>query len=875
MDRRLLRTKRYPLLLAFTPIALLLTTTPALAGVPTVPSFAPRGTGPRYTDSGNGTMTTIPALRAHRIAADVVVLDGHLDEAVWDEAETGWGFRQADPDRFSEASVKTTFKILYDDNAFYVGLACWEDDMRNVASYLSRRDEIQASDIVSVYVDPYLDRTTGYNFRVNPEGVQQDAYLFDDGNRDEDWDAVWEAEVARDERGWYVEMRIPFSQIRFKPAAEMTWGLQVYRWMHGRGEDTGWVLWERDQSGFVSRWGRLTGLAGVANPRELEVLPYVLTKHVNPAATGDADGWQNTQNFGADFKYGPTANLTLNATFQPDFGQVEADPATLNLSPFETFYEEKRPFFIEGARYFQHPDFNLFYSRRIGTGDPNARIRGAGKLTGKVGGNLSLAVLAAATDVADPGKAHNPFVGGDQQAFYGLVRAGREFDEGNHSVFVMGTAVKRNQGSFAGTDNARLRRDGYSGGADFALHFADRMYRLRGSAVGTVVEPHDEGFDPASVPPARFGTGGRLEARRLAGTWRGGLRGWWETDDLDPNDMGFLEAPDEKVVAGDLSWVYNVDGRSGAFNSATVTVDGHASWLYAGNAGYDAATGTEAWSYDPNHRQGSGVHFTAQGQLRSWHQGYVFLGHAFEGTSKYETRRFAGDPGPLMTTPAWNAAAAGVTTDWRKPWSLNLEYEYDWSVVGMRGHSVGVSLRWNQNEHFTHAVGLGYAAERHDAQWMENLENTGDQPGVIGIGGVDYVFGRLARTTWDLTLRSNILFDRDSSLQVYFQPFLTHGDYRDPRWLATPDSYDLRPYDLDATLYDFQFGAVNLNVVYRWEYRPGSTVYVVWTHAKQHYEDGLSQADPAAWDNDGDLGFPFRTEPGNTLLLKISYWFSI
>ena len=747
--------------------------------------------------------------------------------------------------------------------------------MDNVASYLSRRDEIQASDIVSVYLDPYLDRTTGYNFRVNLLGVQQDAYLFDNGNRDEDWNAVWEAEVAQDVHGWYVEMRIPFSQVRFKPEPAMTWGLQVYRWMHGRGEDTGWVLWERDQSGFVSRWGRLSGLEDVANPRKLEVLPYVVTKHVDPAADGDADGWRNTQNFGADFKYGLTANLTLNATFQPDFGQVEADPATLNLSPFETFYQEKRPFFIEGARYFQHPDFNLFYSRRIGTGDPNARIRGAGKLTGKLGGDLSLAVLAAATDVAVPGKVHNPFVGGDQQAAYGLLRAGKEFAEGNHSVFVMGTAVKRNQGSFAGVDDPRLQRDGYSAGADFALHFADRMYRLRGSAVGTLVEPHDEGIDPSLVAPTRYGTGGKLEARKLAGLWRGGLRGWWETDDLDPNDMGYLEAPDEKVVAGDLSWVYNDDSRGSAFNNATVTVDGHASWLYAGNAGLDVATGSEAWRYGPNHRQGSGVHFTAEGQLSSWHQGYVFLGHAFEGTSKYETRRFAGAPGPLMTTPDWNAFAVGVTTDWRKPWSVNVEYEYDWSVVGKRGNFVGVSLRWNQSEHFLHSLGLGFAGERYDAQWMDNLANDGRQPGVTGIGGVDYVFGRLARTTWDVTLRSSILFDRDNSLQVYFQPFLTHGDYRDPRWLATPDSYDLRPYALVASGYDFEFGAVSLNVVYRWEYRPGSTIYLVWTHAKQRYENGFGQADPGDWDNDGDLGFPFRSEPENTFLLKISYWFSI
>ncbi len=846
--------------------------TPALA---TVDSFAPAGPGAPYAEAANGTSTPIPSLAAHRIAADAITLDGRLDEDAWDQAQTGWGFRQADPRRFTEASVKTTFKVLYDGDALYIGVACWEDDMANVAKYLSRRDNIQSSDMVSIYLDPYLDRTTGYNFRVNALGVQQDAYLFDNGNRDDDWNAVWEAEVWQDERGWYVEMRIPFAQMRFRPEPSMTWGLQAYRWLHGRGEDTGWVLWDRDQSGFVSRWGNLTGLEGVDNPHKLEVLPYALTRHTDPAAEGDADQWQHSRRIGADFKYGLTANTTLNATIQPDFGQVEADPATLNLSPFETFYQEKRPFFIEGARFFQQPDFNLFYSRRIGTGDPDARIRGAGKLTGKVGGDVSIAVLAAATDVTTAGSANNPFVGGSQQAAYGLLRTGKEFADGQHSVFVMGTAVKRDPASFAATGDPRLMRDGYSAGGDFTLHFADRMYWLHGSAVGTMVEPHDDAFAPGPAPGTSYGTGATLQTRKLAGTWRGGLLGTFESDQLDPNDMGYLSAPDEKVVNGDLLWVYNDDAGGSVLSEANLSLESHASWLYAGNAGTDLASGNEAWRYGADHRQGSGIHLSGAAQLDSRHQFEFFLGHSFEGTSKYETRRFAGAQGPLMTTPAWNAAAVQFNSDWRKSWAVDVEYEYDWGETGSWAHGIGIDLRWNQSQHLLHSLGVGFVNEWNDAQWLENLANDGSQAGVTGVGGVDYLFGRLARTTWDLTLRSSILLDRDRSLQIYLQPFYTSGDYSDPRWLAAADSYDLRPYAVDAARYDFEFGAVNLNVVYRWEYRPGSTVYLVWTHAKQRYEDGFGQDDPAGWDNGGDFGYAFRSEPENSILLKISYWFSI
>ena len=184
-------------------------------------------------------------------------------------------------------------------------------------------------------------------------------------------------------------------------------------------------------------------------------------------------------------------------------------------------------------------------------------------------------------------------------------------------------------------------------------------------------------------------------------------------------------------------------------------------------------------------------------------------------------------------------------------------------------------MRWNQNEHFSHSLRAGYTHAVEAAQWMFNTENLGTQPGVTGIGGVDYIFGELDQEVLDLTIRSNALFSRNQSLQLYVQPFLARGDYRDPRWLATPDSYDLRPYALDASQYDFNYGAVNLNLVYRWEYQPGSTFYLVWTHSRERYQERGLLGSPIDWDNDFDVGYPFGTEPGNTFLAKLSYWFSI
>ncbi len=853
---------------------------PAAAAQAPVPSFAPVGDGPQYPAHANGTLTETPSVSALRVEKGAITVDGVLDEPVWDRAETGWGWRQQEPTRGGPASVLSTFKVAYDADAIYFAVACWEDDMANVASRLSRRDDLMSSDMVSIYIDPYHDRTTGYNFRINPLGVQYDSYIFDNGDRDEDWNAVWAAETSMDDRGWYVEMRIPFSQIRFKPADDMTWGLQVYRWMYKRAEDTGWVVWDRNLDGFVSRWGLLTGLRGIENPRKLEVVPYVVSKVTDPADPDPVtDRWENTWNFGADFKYGITSNLTLNATFQPDFGQVEADPAVLNLSPFETFYQEKRPFFIEGAQFFQHPDFRLFYSRRIGTGDPNARIRGAAKLTGKLDGRTSVAVLAAATDIGVPGKAHNPFVGGSQKTWFGVARVGREFREGQHRVNLMGTVVRRDHGSFSVDAGERLLRDAYSGGMDFQLTFDDRNWTVEGSAVGTIVDSFADQLDPALARDTKYGTGGRLQLARTGGDLLAEMGGSWESDDLDPNDAGFLSAPDEKSLYGNMEYRHNFEGRGGFLNSLSMRIHGQRRWLYAGGRGLDPDTGQEIWSYSGGHRQSAALQGNAFFQHRDYHHAWVWVGRFFEGTSKYETRR--SDPGdshsqrgPLMTTPAFTALVCGFGTDWRKPLSLNLDLQRDMGDH-VDGKRMSIRLRWNQNEHFSHSLSVGVSHRDNDAQWLYNFTNDGSQPGVTGIGGIDYVFAALDQRTWDVTLRTNYLLDRNRSLQLYMQPFLTRGRYTDARWLATPDSYDLRPYALDPGQYDFNYGAFNLNLVYRWEYRPGSTVFVVWSHNQERYDWRGGSSDPQAWSNAFDAGFPFGTEPGNTLLVKISSWFSI
>ena len=514
--------KHITLAAAISTSALFLTGTPA-AGFE---GFTPTSLG-TSADSSDGRKAAAPSIRAHRLnGGGEIRVDGKLDDNAWRSIEPGQGFRVWDPDRGANPSEETIFKVAYDEGAVYFGVACLEHDPSKIVANLARRDRDSKSDLVSIYVDPYFDRTTGYNFRVNPLGVQLDSYIYNDGDRDDDWDAVWEAATSRDAEGWYAEIRIPFSAIRYKTGPSMTWGLQVYRYMQGRGEDTAWVIWDRNAHGMVSHFGMLTGIEGIRPPRQIELLPYVVQRSTDPSMDGPEDQIDGFQNVGADLKYGITGDLTLNATVQPDFGQVEADPAVLNLSPFETFYEEKRPFFIEGSRFFQHPDFNLFYSRRIGTGDPNSRIRYAAKLTGKTWGGVSVAAMAASTDITAEGQAHNLFKNGSQLSRYAVARLGKEFSGGRNRFNVMQTAVfnTANRDSFGDSPS----REAYTTGLDFDLNSKNREFNIQGSFVGSIIDPETSAADSTITGAPVYGTGGALDIRRRGGKLQGGVSGRWE-----------------------------------------------------------------------------------------------------------------------------------------------------------------------------------------------------------------------------------------------------------------------------------------------------------------------------------------------------------
>ncbi len=808
-------------------------------------TFVPGGDGAVFPSAADGRATPTPSIRAHHLAdAEHIKLDGHLDDPAWEKAEAGGGFKVWEPDRGTMPSEETVFKVAYDESAIYFGVACLEKDPSKVTARLSRRDRFSNSDIVSVYIDPYLDHTTGYNFKVNPLGVLLDSYMYNDGDRDDNWDAVWEAQTYRDQDGWYAEIRIPFSAIRYRTAESMTWGLEVYRYMHGRGEDTAWVTWDRAAKGFVSRWGQLTGIQGVPSPRQLEIVPYVVGRGTDPPTVG-AEKIDKFENVGADVKYGVTADLALNATVQPDFGQVESDPAVLNLSPFETFYDEKRPFFIEGNRLFQHPDFNLFYSRRIGTGDPNSRIRYAGKLTGKASGNVTIATLVASTDITGHGQAHNLLKNGDRLSRYFVGRFGKQFSGGLQRFNLMGTAALNTANRDVFGDFAS--RKAYTSGVDFDLFSKDRVYNVQGSVVSSIIDPKGSAGDSTVNGAKRFGSGGSLDIRKVGGNWRTGVNGRWESAKLDINDLGYLESPDEMGFSAFITNIYNPEGKSKTWNQGNANLNLWKNFLYGARKGFDINTGQEVWSYSRGHKQWMGAELNGWRQLRGY--GEVWGGTNFqtEGTRRYETRG-----GPLMREPATYGGWLGYKTDTRKALVLSLEGNHFRDTSLNHDTNVDFVVQWNQSSAINHNVEVVFHNRQDDTQWIDAPGPSYAWPVQQGIGGVSYIFG---------------------------QPYITVGDYGELRELLRADSYDFARYTAAGANphdFDFSYTAVNWNVVYRWEYRPGSTIYLVWTQGRDQFDDRSSHAAvPGSFNNDVRLSSLFRTEPENKVLAKITYWFAI
>ncbi|HEU4881049.1 MAG TPA: DUF5916 domain-containing protein, partial [Longimicrobium sp.] len=724
------------------------------------------------------------SLRAARVQGEMHI-DGRLDETAWQQAQPATDFTQSYPQAGAAPTYRTEARVLYDDEAVYVGVRMLDPHPDSIAAPLARRDATGLySDFVHVIIDSRHDHRSGFRFTVNPRGVQRDVYHFDDQNEDGSWDAVWTVGTAVDSAGWTAEYRIPLSQLRFGGDAgdARTWGFQVMRDVARRGERASWSPWTRNTPGFVSSFGTMTGLDGVKSPRALEILPYASARVTR--APGDADDpfYSETEpgiDAGADLRLGLPQGFTLSATINPDFGQVEADPAEVNLSAFETFFSERRPFFTEGSdvfRFGQTRAFNkygsqeYFYSRRVGRspqrvlGGPGVafvdapqqtRILGAAKVSGRTPGGWSVGVMDAVTGregarfVAPDGTEGSAQVEPLSNYFVGRVR--RDLNAGATVLGGLFTASNRELGDEV--LEGMLHRSAYVAGADFLHTWSNRAWTLSGYAAGTQVNGtpgvilntqrgsaryyQRPDADYLSVDDTRTSLSGHIGEVSLqhAGSWDASVQLKEVSPGFEINDLGYHTRADAISVATFLG--RSVNKQTGILRSHSYSAWQFRAWNFGGDRILDGYAGNASASF--TNFWGAGI----QGGIRP----------------EYANDRLTRG-GPLSATPAQWSLRGWVETDSRKPLFFGSELSYREDRSGLRERSIASWSTFRPSTAVRVQLEPAFSRNQYTAQYVRT---TGDAR-AADTYGARYVFGELDQTTFSLGARVDWTFTPRLSL---------------------------------------------------------------------------------------------------------------
>jgi hypothetical protein len=818
----------------------------------------------------------LPVSRAVRLEGSIQ-LDGKLDEAAWASAPVTPISTQIDPLEGQPASQRTEVRVLYDDEALYVGARLW--DSGEVTARLGRRDmRLGDSDWFGVMLDSYHDHRTAFGFDVNPAGVQRDEVktIEDDDNS---WDAVWRVATSVDSAGWTAEYRIPFSQLRFRPDSALTWGVQFERIIGRNHEYSASTFIPKSAPGGVPAYGHLTGLRMLRPGSSLELLPYVVSRaeYVDPGADPFRTTSEYSSSFGGDLRYRVASNLTLNASVNPDFGQVEVDPAVVNLGVYETFFEVKRPLFLEGSEIFDFASENTsggraFYSRRIGrhpsldapTGEADipaaTTILGAAKLTGKIGG-WSVGSLAAVTDREEA--RYRDTLGVDRRfvveprATYVVARARRELSGGRSMIGGMVTGVHRALSTSALRDE--LRSEAGTAGLDFRRQTADRMWALDGDATFTLVRgtpaailavqrasnhffqrPDALHLSVDSSARSLFGYGAGVSLRRQGGEhWRGGVAAALTSPGYEVNDLGFGSRTDRADVEGELRYRENRPGSV-----------------------------LREWSTDLNVR--SEHNFAGEPILTRADLDYdlTTLGY-FEFRASL-TRQFRSFDdrltrgGPMAVRPAQWSGRLSFGTDERRSITGDLDLDGSRNEAGGWGWEIQTELGLKPSDRWSVEIGPTFSREFNVAQYLTSASDAA----YVATYGRRYLFAPLSRTELGVETRFNIAFTPTLSLETYLQPLISTGDFGAPAQLVAARTFAFAPYAGTLPSRDFNLRSLRGNSVLRWEWREGSTLYVAWQQSRS------DEADYGDFDFSRDGQRLFSIRPDNIFVVKLSYWFT-
>ncbi len=848
-------------------------------------------------------------------ALSPIIIDGLFNDQSWDQVEWTTDFIQSRPNDGAAPTSQTAFKVLYDNKNLYIAARCFDSEPDKIEKRMSRRDGF-AGDLIEVNIDSYHDLRTAFSFTASVSGVKGDEFISRDGNDwDRSWNPIWDVKTQIDSLGWTAELEIPLSQLRFSNKEEQIWGLQFMRHDFRNESRSNWEHIPQNSGFWVSGFGELHGIKGIKPKRQIEIQPYILGQHTNskkieghPFKTGN----DSKLTVGLDGKIGITNDLTVDFTINPDFGQVEADPSALTLDGFEIFFEERRPFFIENRNIFnynisnsnasgRYDNDNLFYSRRIGSSphryifeeeDDNyyvdqpdfTSILGAAKFSGKTNKGLSIGIIESITQretatIQDNGVESEEVV--EPLTNYSVLRLQQDINEGQTVIGGILTGVHRDLDNQSELDY--LHKAAYTGGLDFLHQWNNRKWRLNASIVSSRVEgselaitetqqafahgfgrPNADHISIDSLATALSGTGGNISLGKYGSKLQFQLGATFRSPGLELNDIGFLQIADE---INQYFWAgYRWTQPFSIFRNLGVNFGEWARWDFGGRFLHQSLDVNAFMDFTNFWSTRLGLNFETNDISNTWLRG-----------------------GPSFRKPIGLGGFLRIDTDSRKAVKLSLNINggraYDRTVNGYN-ISPGVELQFS--DAINVSTGLSWNRSHREDQYVSTEEYEGSD---------QYIISELLQKTLSFTLRVNYNITPDLTIQYYGQPFISRGVYSDFKFVNDPLAKDVyerfKPFSMNQINYDteldsykfdenadgiidysisnpdFDFVQFRSNLVARWEYKPGSEIYLVWSQGSTAFTNELNESVfDSLKDNLWDDSLT------NTFLVKLTYRFT-
>ncbi|MBN1819947.1 MAG: carbohydrate binding family 9 domain-containing protein [Prolixibacteraceae bacterium] len=838
-----------------------------------------------------------------------ITIDGQFNEPAWQLANWDGDFIQYSPYEGKPPYQQTEFAIIYDKNNIYLAIKALDNNPDSIVTRMTRRDYAEG-DILSINLDSYNDKRTAFGFNVSAAGVKTDVTHSDNVTEDNTWDPIWFVKTAFTEEGWNAEIAIPLTQLRFDESENQTWGMQITRYIFRNDEISIWQPMKRDQAAYIANFGKLKGISGIKPKNVLDIIPYAVARletfEKNPENPFRSEGFKTGFNAGLDAKVGLTNYLTMDLTINPDFGQVEADPSVINLSTYETYYQEKRPFFIEGKNILNYKlDIGdgewirdmLFYSRRIGR-RPNyepvlnqdeyneapefTRILGAAKISGKTKNGWSIGLLESViseenAEIRSINESRTQVV--EPMTNYLIGRIQKDFNDGNSYIGGIATAVNRDINDplldF-------LHKSAFSGGVDWMHRWNNQKWRMIGGLYFSRVNgstnaisltqkayirnfqrPDADYLEYDSTRTSLSGYGGKFDISKIGGKLKFGASLTWKSPGLEINDVGFAQQVDRITES---TWInYQIYNPFFIFRTVTLNASEFVLWDFGGN------------------KNMLGVVANGSVQFKNyWNASASFQ---YNGEQLFSTTMRGG---PALKNPAYNTLQMSLLTNPQKKLTFQIFGEGNISLEKDYSKSVSTSLNigFRPIDALRFDITPGMYLSNNELQYVTQKNYNSD---------MRYIFARIRQNTLNMSFRIDCSITPDFSIQYWGQPFIATGKYSDYKFII--DSKAKKTYDrfqfynqqqigfnnqwnvftiddnIDGiTDYyinkpDFNVKTFLSNMVLRWEYLPGSTLYLVWSQSRNAYVNNGS------FDFTRDIKSLYHQPADNIFLVKLSYRF--